>query len=882
MIAHSLRCEYLESPMGVDAPSPRLSWRLEDEGRNRRQTACRILVAQSRKALDANEGDLWDAGRIESDRSTLVEYAGKQLASRQSCFWKVKVWDDRGNECAWSEPAYWEMGLLQPGDWKAQWINAAGTADPVVQPAPLFRKELTLPKPVKSARAYSCGLGYHELYINGGKVGDHLLDPAFTRFDRRALYVTHDVTLTLRQGANAVGMILGNGIFNQDVQDGWDFNKAPWRDNPKAILQIHVVFEDDSEQTILTGPDWKVATGPIIFDATRSGEHYDARRELPGWSLAGYDDSAWAQAKPATPPKGILSSQMLPPIRLTRTLKPVTVTEAGPGVFVFDMGQSFTGWARLRMSGPKGAEITLRYGEKLDEKGGVDQSNIAAIVHGREFQTDKYILKGDGEEVWEPRFTYHGFRWVEVAGFPGKPTLDSLAGRVVHTSFESRGDFQCSNDLINKIQQCTLWSYVSNFHGYPTDCPHREKCGWTGDAHCAVEAGLYNFNSETAYEKWMLDFKYEQRETGAVPCIMPTAGWGYEWGSGVCWDSAYIIIPWAVYLYRGDKRVLEQNYEGMQRYVDFVAEKKAGADGLVEFGLGDWVPQFGEANDYTAPVRYSGTGYFYQDAVIMSKAAEVLGRPGDAARYAALAAKTKKAINAKYYDEASGLYAGGTQTALSAALCQDFVEPSQRKKVARQLVAEIKQTKWRINAGIHGTKHVMFALRDIDRNDVALRIATQTTFPSWGWWIEQGATTLWENWDGARGSRNHVMMGSISAWFYEGLAGIRPDPAAPGFKHTIIKPAFLKDLDWVKAHHETNFGMIGVSWRRNDVRLVLEVSLPVNTSGTVHVPCAAPDRIAEGNGSLAGTEGIRDLSVRDGQTVFTVGSGNYRFEWPDA
>lgn len=880
MIVRELTCEYLRNPIGVDAVVPRLSWQLEDDKRNQSQTAYRLLVASSQSALHRNEGDLWDTGRIVSDQSTLIEYAGRKLSSRQYCCWKVKTWSNTGTESEWGEAASWEMGLLQPDDWKAQWITAGNAAEPIVRPAPFFRKQLALAKPIKSARSYSCGLGYHELYINGSKIGDHVLDPAFTRFDRRVLYVTHDVTAMLRQGKNSVGVILGNGLFNQDLQCCWDFNKAPWRANPRVILQIHITYDDGSEETVLTGPDWKVTTGPIVFDATRSGEHYDARKELPGWSSTGYDDSAWTQAEPAQAPKGIMQSQMLPPIKVTRTLKPVAVNEVQPGVFVVDMGQNFTGWPRLKVSGPAGTEIVLKYAEKVDSKGGIDQSEIASCVKGREFQTDRYTLKGTGEETWEPRFTYHGFRWIEIRGFPGKPTIESIEGRVVHTSFEKRGTFRCSNELINKIQECTLWSYVTNFHGFPTDCPHREKNGWTGDAHCVVEAGLYNFNAENAYEKWMLDFKHEQRDTGAVPCIIPTGGWGYEWGSGLCWDSAYLVIPWAIYLYRGDKRVLEQNYEGMKRYVDFVTREKEDRFGLVNYGLGDWVPPFGDADDYTASVRYSASGFYYQDAVILANAAKVLGKPDDSEKYTKLAEKIKKAINHLYYDKISGLYAGGTQTAIGAALYQDFVEPSQRRKVARQLVAEIKQAKWRINAGLIGIKHIMLALNAMDRNDVAFRMATQTTFPSWGCWIEQGATTLWENWDGTS-SRNHIMMGSISTWFYEALAGIRPAPDQPGFKHVVIRPSFIKDLDWVKAEHQTNHGPVRVSWQRGRGILTLSVSLPVNTTGTIHIPCSAPEKIEENGMTLTAVEGVRNIVAKKGAATFTAGSGTYIFEWPE-
>lgn len=874
-----LTCEYQPNPLGIDSVQPRLAWRLESPRRGARQTAYRVLVAGDAERLARDEGDLWDSGRVESDRSVHVVYEGAALASRRRAHWKVQAWDADGQATAWSEPAWFEMALLDPGDWTAQWIAGPGGDErPTNRPAPVLRREFDLDRPIRRARAYVCGLGYYELRLNGQKVGDHVLDPGFTRYDRRALYVTHDVTALLRQGANAVGATLGNGIFNQDVADAWDFQRAAWRANPRMLLQLHVEFEDGSTRAIVSDTAWKATEdGPIRHDMTRTGEHYDARREMPGWDQSGFDDAKWQPAVAVAPPKGRLSAQMCPPVRVTRTLEPVALTEPQPGVFVFDLGQNFSGWAQLRVSGPAGVQVQMRYGERLGEDGRVDQKQIKGLVRQGEFQTDRYTLKGEGQEVFEPHFTYHGFQYVEVTGLPERPTLETIRGRVVHTDFASAGTFECSNDLLNRIQRCTLWSYVSNFVSIPTDCPQREKNGWTGDALLAAEAGLFNFDSLGAYEKWMNDFQDEQRPAGDLPGIVPTAGWGYSWGNGPCWDSAYVVIPWYLYLYRGNVGVLERHYENMRRYVDYLTSKSERYQ--VFMGLGDWVPPYGRAADYTAPATLTSSAYYFYDTVIVSKVAAILGKDAEAKKYAELARNIRKRFNEEFYDPMSGLYAGGSQTALGTALHLGLAEPGQRGKVARQLVAEVRQQKWRLNTGIHGTKFLLNALTEQGHTDVAYRVATQKVFPSWGWWIERGATTLWEDWRGDT-SLNHIMYGDISAWCYKALAGINPDPERPGFQHVLVRPQAVGDLEWVRAEYETMYGVVRSAWRRQDGQFVLEVTIPANATATVVLPAEDAGAVTEGDGPAAEAAGVNKVEASNGQVSLSVGSGQYRFACP--
>ncbi|HSW00876.1 MAG TPA: glycoside hydrolase family 78 protein [Sedimentisphaerales bacterium] len=865
-----LRCEYLVNPLGVDVARPRLSWKLESRWRGQRQTAYQILVAGTEKMLKDDRADLWDSGKVASDQSIHVVYSGRPLGSRTRCYWKVRVWDADGKTSPFSEVGTWDMGLLTPQDWKAQWISVPGKdEDKGPQPAPLFRKSFLLSETPVSARVYVCGLGYHELRLNGQKVGDHVLDPAFTRYDKRALYVVHDVTSQFKKGQNALGVILGNGWYNMHTRCVWDFDKAPWRDRPVLRCQLEMTFADGSTRVVASDATWRVSTGPIVFDSIRNGETYDARLEVPNWDAGGFDDMNWPLAQADAGPKGELRSQMMPPIKVTQTVKSAKLTEPKPGVYVFDIGQNLAGWARLKISGPAGTEVVMRYGERLNKDGTLDQQDIGQHIKTGKPQTDTYVLKGQGTEIWEPRFAYHGFQYVEVTGLPGKPSLDMLEARVVHTAFDKAGSFECSNELFNRIQRNTLWSYVSNFHGYPTDCPHREKNGWTGDAHLAAETGLYNFDSAAAYAKWINDLYDEQRDSGELPGIVPTSGWGYAWGNGPAWDSAYVLIPWYLYQYKGDTRVLADHYERHKRYVDYLTSKAR--NGIVSIGLGDWVP----AKSKT-PEKVTSTGYYYRDAVIVSKTAAMLGKTEEVRKYEDLANGIRDAFNREFFQKDTGLYAGGTQTAMSCALAHGLVPPQEQERVLSNLVAMIDKNDGFLDAGILGVKYLIDCLTAGGRADVVYGMATKTTYPSWGRWLEEGATTLWEQWDG-QASRNHIMFGHISAWFYQVLGGIRLDPDSAGFKRFAIKPQLLGDVTWAKAEYESMYGTIRSNWEIRSGRFILKIAVPVNTTATVYVPCDPQKAITEGPDIIHVGEHAEFLRLEKDCVVFEVESGTYEF-----
>ncbi|UCD27394.1 MAG: glycoside hydrolase family 78 protein, partial [Planctomycetota bacterium] len=800
----------------------------------------------------------------------IVEFEeGKPLEIPTDRAWKVSKQNQQGwrfdefNEKGWkSAKEVVEFGQLP---WR-DLTQPSGEG-----PAPIFRKSFTLNQKVRSARAYISGLGYYELYLHGKKVGDHVLDPAFTRYDKRALYVTYDVNDRLRRSDNAVGIMLGNGWYNMPTLAVWNFDKPPWRNRPQLICQLHIEYEDGTTKIITSDRTWKVADGPITFNSVRSGETYDARLEKDGWSKPGYDDTDWRHAAVVDDTKDILSAQQMPPIKIVDTIRPVEITEPRPGLYVYDMGQNFAGWAQLKVTGPTGTKVVMKYGERLNKDGTVRQREIGRFVKRHEFQTDTYILKGEGLEVWEPRFVYHGFRYVQVTGFPGIPDLGNIRGRIAHTSYEQIGRFECSNEIFNKLQENMTWSYGANFFGYPTDCPHREKNGWTGDAHLAGELAMFNFDNCAAYTKWMNDFMDEQQASGEVACIIPTGGWGYHWGNGPAWDSAYILIPWYMYLYYGDLGIFEKHYARVKRYVDFLTAEKA-ENHIVSWGLGDWVP----AKTVTPPVVTS-TAYYYLDALILSKVAGLLGKDSDAAKYADLAGTIRDAFNAKFFDRNTGLYAEGTQTAMSCALYQGLVEPEDIPKVVENLVANIEKNNNHIDTGVLGAKYLPHALTENGRADIAYKVIAQTTQPGWGYWIARRATTLWEDW-GGRASLNHIFFGDVSAWFYKGLAGINPDPDLPGFKHIIIRPNVVGDLTEVKAEVNSIRGKIVSEWELDEDKFELDVKIPANCTATVYLPGADKNKVVEDGDPIEEAEGVKFVGVEGGYLVFTAESGEYEFE----
>jgi alpha-L-rhamnosidase len=854
-----LRCEYLTNPLGLDVPRPRLTWRLHDDRRGAVQAAYQLTVSTDSLAVARGGTAVWTSGKVPSARQ-LVPYGGPALRPFTKYYWRVRTWNAPGAGGVGSQVASFETGLINQQNWQGTWIS--DTRDVALKPAPYFRTTFELPKAVKTARAYIAVAGLYELYLNGRKVGNHRLDPMYTRFDRRTLYVTYDVTSYLRPGKNAVGVLLGNGWYNHQSTAVWYFHEAPWRNRPAFCLDLRLTQADGSVTTVSSGLNWKTALSPLVFNSIYTAEHYDARLEQPGWNTADFDDAKWKPVMPRAAPSPHIVAQALQPIRNVEAIPTKAVAKLNDTTYVFDLGRNIAGVSQIRAEGPAGTVLRLKHGERRYPDGHVDQSNID--VHYRPtdksdpFQTDIFTLGGRGEETFMPRFNYKGFQYVEVTSSrPLALTAASLTGYFMHSDVAPVGQVKSANPTIDKIWWATNNSYLSNLFGYPTDCPQREKNGWTGDAHIASETGLYNFDGITIYEKWLADHRDEQQPNGVLPSIIPSNGWGYEWGNGPDWTSTIAIIPWNIYLFYGDSKLLADCYGNLKRYVEHIEEQSP--QGLTDWGLGDWVPVKSKS-----PVELTSSVYYFTDASILAKAAKLLGHPADYTHYSALAQKIQAAINAKYLNRQTNLYGSGVQTELSVPLYWGVVPEELRAKVAANLARRVAADNYHLDVGLLGTKAILGALSDNGQADVAYRLAAQETYPSWGWWMANGATTLYENWPiDAKSdiSMNHIMFGEIGAWLYKGLGGIKPDPAQPGFKHVVLTPHFVAGLDHFEASHDGPYGTIRSAWKRTGATVVYSVTVPPNTTTTLTLP-VAPGQAVYQAGKLLATAGVGVRAVK--------------------
>ncbi|MFD2524530.1 family 78 glycoside hydrolase catalytic domain [Flavihumibacter stibioxidans] len=829
-----LKTEYLVDPKGIDSENPRFSWQIKDRRPGAGQESFQLVVSTDSSLLQ-EQALVYNSGKIQGSEQ-LYTYKGKTLQPFTRYFWAVRIWERNGLADRWSPMASFETGFLKNSHWRGAWISDGNGIDH--KPAPYFRKEFHLRKAIRSARAYIATAGLFELFINGSRAGDHRLDPMYTRFDRRTLYVTHDITRELQTGMNALGVVLGNGWYNHQSTAVWNFHQAPWRARPAFCMDIRIEYLDGTVETFGTGKDWKTsAEGPLVFNSIYTAEHYDARKVMAGWNRPGFSDSAWKAVTLRSAPSGNIVAQSMHPVRNTVEIPARYMRKFNDTVYVFDIGRNIAGVSRLRVKGEPGTVIRLKHGERVYQNGRVDLSNID--VHYRPtgesdpFQTDIFILSGNGEEEFTPSFNYKGFQYVEVAAsHPIQLDTSSLKAYFVHSDVPVAGKISASNPLIEKIWQATNNSYLSNLYGYPTDCPQREKNGWTGDAHIAIETGLYNFDAITVYEKWLADHRDEQQPNGVLPSIIPTGGWGYEWGNGPDWTSSIAIIPWQVYLFYGDTTLLSRSYENIRRYVDYLSS--VSPDGICTWGQGDWVPVKSKT-----PVEFTSTAYFYADALILSKAAKLLGRQEDHLLYKTLARKIYAAFNAKYYNPGTGIYGTGLQTELSVALHWGLVPEERKQKVAANLAKRVEADGGQIDVGLLGTKTILNALSDNGYAELAYKLATRDSFPSWGWWIKNGATTLYENWPiDAKSdiSMNHIMFGEIGAWLYKGLGGIKPDENSPGFRHIMLAPNFPATLDRFEAIHQSPYGEIISGWTRKGKKLLYKVVIPPNASATLRLP----------------------------------------------
>ncbi len=1041
-----MRCEYLHDPLGIDAAQPRLSWTLRSDVRGQRQTAYQVLVASSPELLQGQQGDLWDSGRVSSDETAQVVYAGKPLPSRQACFWKVRAWDRDGTPSAWSPPARWEMGLLRPGDWSARWIGADLEVDPAVAAESLtgarwiwfpepgadlkrntpagtryFRRHVVVPseakldyawltltvdccytlvvngkqvgqvdgefswcaprrydlrallvpgdnvlaveaiskrgvaglcaklslgypgkepvvlfsdrqwktaagkaegwtavdfdasrwkaaaeivpmgqspwgsdanrtpsqspilhktmkladKPIATARLYATALGLYELRINGRRVGNHAMAPDWTDYDKRVRYQVYDVGGLLQPGQNALAALLGNGRYCGHMGFG---RLQQWGKEPALLAQLEVTYRDGSTQRIVTDASWRVHGSPILASDLMVGESYDARRELPGWDEPGLDDAAWAAAKLRKPSHGPLEGQVMEPVRELAGLQPKTIREAAPGRWIFDLGQNMVGVVCLQVAAPAGTRLVLRHAEMLNPDGTIYTENLRCAA-----ATDTYVCRGGGPEMWQPRFTLHGFRYVELTGLPGKPDRETVNGVVIGSDTPRAGRFECSDPRINQLQANIEWGQRGNYLSVPTDCPQRdERMGWMGDAQVFIGTAACNADVAAFFTKWLLDVDDAQMPDGAFTNVSPSP----EHGHGTpAWGDAGVICPWTIYQVYGDRRVLQRHLPAMTRWIQWCRTQSTGLIRDKDRGgdFGDWLSIKADT-----PNDVIGTAYFAYSTRLVAKSYEALGKSAEAAEYERLFQDIKAAFN-KRYVAADGRIHGNTQCCYAMALRFDLLPAELRPKAAQYLEDDIKAKGWHLSTGFVGVSYLLPVLTEAGKLDTAYRLLMQDTFPSWLFSVKHGATTVWERWDGwtpERGfqdpnmnSFNHYALGSCGRWLFDTVAGIGLDPARPGYRHILIHPRPGGGLTWAKAFYRSIRGPIATEWSfRSDGTLALGVTIPVGATATVYLPASDPRSLRESGKPLQDAEGVRLLRREGACAVLEIGSGSYHFQ----
>jgi alpha-L-rhamnosidase len=887
LIVSNLTCEYRTNPLGIDVLQPRLSWQLESDRRGTRQAAYRILVAASESAL-SSDSMLWDSGKVTSNQSIHVPYGGPGLVSGQRAYWKVLVWDEAGRE-AESTGAWWEMGLLKRADWQGEWIGAPFSGGPrTTSPAPYLRKEFGVTKQIVSARLYATALGLYECYLNGLRVGDALLTPGWTDYNKRIQYQVYDVTDLIRSGTNACGAILG---------DGWSVGHIAWvgrqryTDRPQLLAQIVLTYSDASKEIIATDNSWKVTQGPILESDMLMGESYDARRELTDWYNPGYDDVSWWPAEVFADHGAALVATNGPSVKRQEELRPVNISEIPDFVnrrWILDLGQNMVGWVRLRVCGEKGTTVSIRYAEVLNADGTLYTANLRTARN-----TDYYTLKGGGEEVWEPHFLFHGFRYVELLGFPGIPTEKTVTGIVIHSDIPSSGTFECSDPLINQLQHNIVWGQKGNFVDVPTDCPQRdERLGWTGDAQVFVRTAAFNMNVASFFTKWTRDLEDAQFPDGAYPAVAPNpSAWSIGDG-GPAWADAGVICPWTIYQCYGDTRLLEARYASMQRFIEFLSQtSQNGLRCYAEYtgwhGFGDWLALDGsDGREGGTSKELIGTAFFAYSSHLLAKIAHILGKDEDAKRYDNLSKQAREAF-VKRFVLPDGTLKGGTQTSYVLALHFDLLPVELRSIAAAELVRNIGQRDNHLSTGFVGTPYLNRVLSDMGHLDIAYALLKQTTWPSWLYSVTQGATTIWERWDGwthdkgfqdqTMNSFNHYAYGAVGAWMYAVIGGIDLDPEQPGYKHIIMRPRPGGGLTYAKTGLHSMYGLIRSEWTLENNNFEWRITVPANTTATVYVPALNAAHIIENGNSVENAQGITFLRTENGFAVFDIKAGSYSF-----
>lgn len=880
----NLKCEMLVNPLGIDAPQPRLSWEILSPKRNVVQKAYQILVASTTEKLAQNDGDLWNSGKVSSDESIHVAYNGEKLTSRMKAYWKVKVWTTTG-ESEWSATNSWTMGLLNYKDWPKGWIgfDRAFPWDNIKTDSRLsaryFRKEFQSTKKVKSATASIIGPGLYQLYLNGKKVGEEVLTPSPTDYNKNVKYNTYDVTTYLQEGKNAVGVILGNGRFFAMRQ-----NEKPYKIKtfgfPKMLLNIHIVYSDGSTTNIDTDDSWKgTADGPIRANNEYDGEEYDATKEATGWNKAGFDDSKWLKAEFVQEPSGTMEAQMNENMRVMNTLKPVAVKAISGGRFILDMGQNMVGWLQIKVKGQKGKQLKMRFAESLQENGELFTANLRNAKC-----TDLYTFKGSEPELWEPTFAYRGFRYVELSGLNYTPNLSDFTGKMIYDKMNTAGTFETSNALINQIFKNAWWGIAGNYKGIPIDCPQRnERMPWLGDRGAVAHGENFLFDNGRFYAKWLQDIRNAQKEDGAIPDVAP-AFWRY-YSDNMSWPGSIVLITEMLYKQTGDVHAVAENYPAIKKWLAYMQDRYMKDNILTKDSYGDWcMPPVtveagrGKSADKKYPSDLISTAYYYHFTQLMMQFSKISGNEGDYKDYEALGDKIKAAFNQRFYNE-KGFYGDNNLTDNIIPLYFGMVPEKHIDQVFKNIVYTVEVTnKGHLSNGLVGVQWLMRCLNDYGRPDLAYTIATQKTYPSWGYMIDNGATTIWELWNGntadpKMNSQNHVMMlGDLLIWYYENLAGIKAE--SPAFKKVSMKPEMIAGLDHVNASYQSAYGLIKSDYTKTTGKFTWKVSIPANTSATLFIPAKNKQAVTENSGSI---KDLKFIKLEKDRAIYEVGSGDYEF-----
>lgn len=888
-----LICEYENNPLGIDIERPRLGWKIASSQKQQKQTAYEIIVSSSLENIKRDKGDVWNSGKIISSQSIHVPYNGKSLQSFTKYYWRVRIYDKSGKRSEWSEINWFETAIMPHDKWEGEWIGD-GKEQPkqdedfyVDDPMPLLRKSFDLRKQLHTARLYISGVGYYEAYLNGRRVGNQVLDPGWTSYNKRVLYAVYDVSDYLNGGLNMLGITLGNGWYNPLPLRFWgaiNMRESLYTGRPAVKAMLYLKFNDDSYQIIPTDTSWETHPGPVLRNNVYLGEYYDARLEVPNWHTVNTTSKGWKPATLMNGPPGVMSAQRQPPIRVSQIVKPIRIYESKPGVFIADMGQNIAGVSQIRVKGPAGTKITLRYGEDIHADNSL---NVFTTVAGQiksgqggpgapeiAWQEDNYVLKGKGVEEWSPRFTFHGFRYVEITGWPGTPKPEDIFGLKMNADLHDGGNFICSNKMFNKLDTIINRTFLNNVFSVISDCPAREKLAYGGDILCTTEAFMYNFYMPSFYKKIIQDFKDAQRPMGGITETAPFVGIADgspgDKSGPLGFQLAFIYLIKKMYEFYGDTQILIENYDAARKQVEFL--NTSTNDYLFDADLGDHESLDEKTKSLTASV------FYYLHVHYLKEIAEVIGKQDDAIKYDSLSKNIKEAINRKFSISDSGVYARGTQSDQVFVLWSDIVEEKNRDKAMAALLTALENKNWHLSTGLFGTKMLFDLLRKENLTEVAYKIANQRSFPGWGHMIESGATTLWETWRYSDNiySQNHPMLGSIGAWFYRSILGI--NELEPGFRKILIKPQPAGDLTYAEGSFKTLYGEIVSSWKISEGKFFLRTNIPVNNTATVVIPSPFKKNIKVDGETAPFHDGIISYEEKDDHIVFETGSGEYHFE----